>query len=163
MGRGISRIVSGGQTGVDRAALDVAIRLAIDHGGWVPRGRRTEDGRLPTRYLMRETGTARYAERTRMNIEDSDGTLIICRGGLAGGTALTRALALRRGKPLLVVDVALFERKEAAQAIRAFIRENGISILNVAGPRESQCPGIYRAATVILTEAFSQSQSITQK
>jgi hypothetical protein len=88
-----------------------------------------------------------------MNIEDSDGTLIICRGGLAGGTALTRALALRRGKPLLVVDVALFERKEAAQAIRAFIRENGISILNVAGPRESQCPGIYRAATVILTEA----------
>src|SRR5213080_1459301 len=100
----ISKIVSGGQTGVDRAALDVALELGIPCGGWCPIGRRAEDGVIPDRYPLRQAPSANYADRTALNVRDSDGTLILARGPLRGGTALTKTFAERYGRPYLVVD-----------------------------------------------------------
>src|SRR2546429_554237 len=100
----LSKIISGGQTGVDRAALDVALELGLPCGGWCPRGRRAEDGPIDSRYPLRETNALAYPVRTRWNVRDSDGTLILTRGRPDRGTALTRDLAERMGKPLLTVD-----------------------------------------------------------
>ena len=133
------RIVSGGQTGVDRAALDVAIAAGIPHGGWCPRGRRAEDGAIPARYRLREHRSPTYAARTEANVVDSDGTLVLCRGALRGGTARTRALARRHRKPCLVVDL---DAGVDPAAVRAWRARDGVRVLNVAGPRESQRPGI---------------------
>ncbi|MDA0809980.1 MAG: putative molybdenum carrier protein [Planctomycetota bacterium] len=139
----IDRLISGGQTGVDRAALAVALELGIPCGGWCPRGRRAEDGRIPNRFPLKECTSKNYAVRTRMNVEDSDGTLILSRGKLSGGTALTESIARQLGKPWLVIDlVAEFD----AQPVEDWIAENRIRILNVAGPRESQQVGIFDQA-----------------
>ena len=137
------KIVSGGQTGVDRAALDVALALGLPVGGWCPKGRRAEDGVIPDRYPLLETPERNYPARTRRNIEDSDGTLILNRGTLDGGTALTVAYARQIGKPCLVV--ALEEGIEPA-AFRDWLEANSIAVLNVSRPRERQRPGVYAAA-----------------
>ena len=141
------KIVSGGQSGVDRAALDVAMEVGIPCGGWCPRGRVAEDGRIPERYPLRETPSAGYAQRTEWNIRDADATLVLHRGPLCGGTALTVALARRLGKPSLTVDLA-----EAADraAIGSWLDERRVAVLNVAGPRESQAPGICAQAAAVL-------------
>lgn len=144
-------MVSGGQTGVDRAALDVAFALGIPCGGWCPKGRRAEDGPLPERYPLRETPTAAYPERTEWNVRDSDGTLVLTCGPPDGGTVLTLRLAARMEKPALTVDLREAPR---AEAVREWIRSNAIGVLNVAGPRESSSPGIYVAASRLLEEAF---------
>jgi hypothetical protein len=144
-------VVSGGQTGVDRAALDVAIALGIPHGGWCPRGRRAEDGVIPERYALREHDSAEYAARTEANVVDSDATLIVARGEPTGGTALTRELARRHGKRLCVVDLAA---SPDVDAVRAWIEAERITTLNVAGPRESQQAGIGRAAVDFLTRVL---------
>ena len=149
----IARIVSGGQTGVDRAALDFALRWAIDHGGWVPRGRIAEDGPIPAVYRVTETETGKYRERTERNVLDSDGTLIIFEGRMRGGTALTRLFALERGKPCLTVDVGR-DRPDGADAVCSWIRRHHIAVLNVAGPRESQTPGIYAKTFALLERVF---------
>ncbi|MBN2023362.1 MAG: putative molybdenum carrier protein [Pirellulales bacterium] len=133
------RVISGGQTGVDRAALDVAIALGIPRGGWCPRGRLAEDGRIPLHYPLRETATGDYAERTERNVLDADATLILHAGPLRGGTLLTRELAERHGKPCLCVD--LDATPDPADAAR-WLEERAAAVLNVAGPRESQSPGI---------------------
>jgi len=151
----VSRIVSGGQTGVDRAALDFAISRGIEHGGWVPRGRKAEDGPVPPSYNVAETKTRRYAERTRRNVLDSDGTLLIYEGRISGGTALTRLVALHAGKPYMAIDISKTEAAGAAKAIGQWIGRNNISFLNVAGPRESQRPGIYARARALLELLFS--------
>ena len=91
----IRKIISGGQTGVDRAALDAAIKLAIAHGGSIPKGRITEDGPLPDTYNLKETRSSSYAERTAKNVQDADGTLIISRGQLTGGSEYTREMAVK--------------------------------------------------------------------
>jgi hypothetical protein len=137
------KIVSGGQTGVDRAALDVALTLGLAVGGWCPQGRRAEDGVIPERYPLMETPEQDYETRTRRNIEDADGTLIVNQGMLDGGTALTMAHAREIGKPCWVV--ALEEGIDPA-AFRAWLEDNRIATLNVAGPRESKRPGVYEAA-----------------
>ncbi|HUJ70476.1 MAG TPA: putative molybdenum carrier protein [Syntrophorhabdales bacterium] len=154
----VGRIVSGGQTGVDRGALDFAISRGIEHGGWVPKGRKAEVGALPPMYNVRETETRRYAERTRKNVLDSDGTLIVREGGLSGGTALTKLLALRAGKPLLVIDISRTAIDDAVKVIRLWVEENAISVLNVAGPRESQRPGIYERTRALLELVFLDNQ-----
>lgn len=143
------RIVSGGQTGVDRAALDVASALGLECGGWCPAGRRAEDGAIPERYPLRETGSPRYEARTEWNVRDSDGTLILTRGEPSGGTALTADFARRFGRPLHVVDLATGASPAAA---RAWLEAHRIEVLNVAGPRESAAPGIHAAATAFLAE-----------
>jgi hypothetical protein len=139
----LDKIVSGGQTGVDRAALDVGMGLGLPVGGGYPKGRRAEDGIIPDRYPLTETPEPDYETRTRRNIEESDGTLILNRGQLDGGTALTASYARQIGKPCLIV--ALEAGIEPA-AFRDWLAANHIAVLNIAGPRESQRPGVYAAA-----------------
>lgn len=142
----LSKIISGGQTGVDRAALDAAMELGIPCGGWCPRGRRSEDGAIPDNYPLQETGALSYNKRTKLNIHDSDGTLILNRGELDGGTAYTVVLAEKIGKPHLIVDL----EKADPQEVRKWFTEKDIRVLNVAGPREGKRPGIYQQALLFL-------------
>ena len=151
----IRKIVSGGQTGVDRAALDVALALGVPCGGWCPRGRRAEDGVIPARYPLQETGSQDYAKRTSRNVIDSDGTLILAIGALHGGTLLTAQLAEKSGKPCLVVDLAA---PLESGKVHSWIHENQISVLNVAGPRESQHPGIHALVSRFLDEILRQQR-----
>ena len=150
----VERIVSGGQTGVDRAALDVALVMGIDCGGWCPKGRRAEDGPIASRYPLDETESAHYSARTKRNVRDSDATLILCCGPPRGGTLLTQRSAIKRGKPCLLVDL---DEPAAADTIRAWLSAQSIRILNVAGPRESQAPGITLRATRVLHECLTKS------
>ena len=148
----LRKIISGGQTGVDRAALDVAIRLGKPHGGWIPKGRLTEEGPLPSHYQLEEMPTDAYEARTEKNVLESDGTLLISRGSPTGGTDYTRRMALKHGKQLLHIDLALGQRpSDAASLIASWIEMNRIETLNVAGPRASGDPGIYMDAVHILT------------
>jgi hypothetical protein len=155
--RTVDRVVSGGQTGVDRAALDVALEMGIPCGGWCPRGRRAEDRFIPDRYPLQETPSAAYPERTAWNVRDSDGTLIITRGRPQGGTALTVSLARRAGKPVCVVDL---ERGADLPSVRTFVAENRIRVLNVAGPRESEAPGLHDEAAALLREVLSNGNPV---
>lgn len=147
----IGKIVSGGQTGVDRAALDVALDLGVACGGWCPKGRRAADGPISRHYPLTETPWEGYPQRTEWNVRDSDGTLILTRGRLDGGTALTRELAEKMGKPLLLLDLA--EQPDPAE-VSVWAEGHGIGVLNVAGPRERNCPGIYAAAAAFLHRAL---------
>ena len=151
----LKKIISGGQTGVDRAALDVAIRLGIAHGGWIPRGRRTESGPLPPHYQLQEMPTEEYDARTETNVLDSDGTLIISRGSPSGGTDYTRKMALKHGRQLLHIDLALGQRaSDAGSLVATWVEMNRIETLNVAGPRASHDPAIYMDTVNILTHAL---------
>ncbi|WP_447980191.1 putative molybdenum carrier protein [Candidatus Nitrospira bockiana] len=141
------RLVSGGQTGVDRAALDVALDLGLPCGGWCPKGRVAEDGVLADRYPLRETPSPIYPERTEWNVRDSDGTLVLVKGEPSGGTALTLEVARRLAKPSLLIDLS---NPPSPDAVRAWLTAHGIRTLNVAGPRESTCPGIYADAVAFL-------------
>jgi len=145
-------IVTGGQTGADRGALDFAIRCGYTHGGWAPQGRAAEDGTIPLKYQLTELGDGGYRQRTRKNMADSDGTLIVNAGGLEGGTLTTLEFAQQLGKPQCVVQVDAGITAEVIASVLAWLRENAIQTLNVAGTRESQRPGIYHQ-TVALLEA----------
>jgi hypothetical protein len=134
----VIKIISGGQTGVDRGALDAALAAGIPCGGWCPAGRRAEDGPLAAHYPLCETATAHYVERTRQNVIDSDGTLIIYFGALAGGSARTLAFCQELHKPCYTLDAERYTAAQAAPLIQAFIQEHGIMALNVAGPRASK-------------------------
>lgn len=144
------KIISGGQTGADRAALDAAIKMGIPHGGWLPKGRKTEDGPLPQRYALRELESDNYKKRTEKNVIASDGTLIVAYGPLTGGSALTESLTIKHDRPCLVLDLEEISQAQAAEAARKWLRENRISILNVAGPRASGEPRIYKAVKKLL-------------
>ena len=147
------QVVSGGQTGVDRAALDAALELGIPVGGWCPQGRCAEDGPLPGRYLLLETPASSPAQRTEWNVRDSDGTLVLSHGRLFGGTALTVESAASQNRPRLLVN--LREGSEVEAVLEWLIAER-IGTLNVAGPRESSEPGIYDAARPYLHELFAR-------
>ena len=147
----VEKIISGGQTGVDRAALDMALELGIPCGGWCPKGRKSEDGPIPNRYPLRETGSASYPVRTAKNVQDSDGTLVLTMGPPMGGTALTIKLAKGKRKPFLVFDL---NKCRDALLTRTWILTNRIKILNIAGPRESECPGVYHQACEFLRAFF---------
>jgi hypothetical protein len=143
----LEKIVSGGQTGADRAALDVAIALKLATGGWVPHGRRSEDGKIPARYAgLIETDTEAYEHRTALNVRDSDATLIFSFGEPKGGTALALKLVRSSSKPHLAVDLEATEPAEAAARIRSWLETTGVRVLNVAGPRAS---GELRAAAAV--------------
>jgi hypothetical protein len=146
----IRKIVSGGQTGVDRAALDVALDLGLACGGWAPLGRRAEDGRIPAHYPLRETATAAYPQRTRLNVRDADATLILTRGEPAGGTAFTIACARKLDRPCMLVDLDSPDLEQAAAMVREWLGQQRVRVLNVAGPRESSAPGIAEEAASFL-------------
>ena len=149
----IKKIISGGQTGADQAALDVAIKLGISHGGWIPKGRMTENGSLPDKYHLKEMPTKSYAERTEKNILDSDGTLILSHGEITGGSSLTLKLAKEHNKPWLHIDFSQTIEFKAAQIINDWVIRHNIEALNVAGPRASKDPNIYKAAMDVLEAA----------
>lgn len=157
----LRKMVSGGQSGADRGALDAALDAEFPCGGVCPRGRRAEDGAIADRYPLDEHPSPDYPDRTRANIERSDGTVILARGALTGGTALTRDLAVQLGRPLLVIDLATESEPVAAAAISSFVRECGIEVLNVAGPRESGCPGIAAAVRRVMTQVIADARSTT--
>ncbi len=146
------KIVSGGQTGVDRAALDVAAAIGLARGGWCPRGRLAEDGPIALEYPLEETPSSRYSERTRWNVRDSDGTLILTAGPLTGGTALTARVAGQASMPLFVVDL---NTNAGVGPTSAWMEAEGIQTLNVAGPRESGSRGIYERASTFLRELLT--------
>lgn len=138
-----ARIVSGGQTGVDRGALEAAIAFGIEHGGWCPRGRLSEDGSIPSRYILREMDSSDYALRTEQNIIDSDATLILYEGPMRGGTLLTKRIAARLKKPYLAVPLA---PRFDPEPVRRWLHEVRPRVLNVAGPRASSHEGIEERA-----------------
>jgi predicted Rossmann-fold nucleotide-binding protein len=150
-------IVSGGQTGADRAALDFAVENRIRHGGWCPRGRLTEDGPLAARYMLNETPSRKYAQRTEWNVRDSDATVVFSIAAVPqGGTGLTLAMAARMGKPVLHLsrdglsgesDYAI---DAAAEELLAFLEDHSVETLNVAGPRASQEPEIADFVSAVL-------------
>jgi hypothetical protein len=137
------KIISGGQTGVDRAALDVALKHGIDCGGWVPAGRLDEFGRIPDYYPVRELGHGGFSERTLQNIKDSDATVIICGDELRGGTKETVQSCIEQKCPHLLIDAAKISPERAAELIAEFVRGRKISTLNVAGPRQSELANGY--------------------
>jgi hypothetical protein len=141
------RIISGGQTGVDRAALDMAIELGIQHGGWCPVGRRAEDGTIDLRYKLKETASEDYGERTLFNVRDSDGTLILNTGELEGGSRFTADVAGRLDRPALIIDLV---KPPDINTVREWLSRNRIGTLNIAGPRESKRNGIQLQAMAFL-------------
>ena len=152
-------IVSGGQIGADRAALDFAIAHGYTHGGWVPRGREAEDGPIPLKYQLIELIDGGYRQRTRHNVKDSDGTLIVNLGEMDGGTLATHAFAERISKPFLIVQLDVQSTTDAAACVLAWMRRHAIKTLNVAGQRESKRPGIYRLTGDLLQAVEAALQS----
>ncbi len=148
----IERVVSGGQTGVDRGALDAALAAGVDCGGWCPKDRRAEDGTIPAKYPLKEMPSADYRDRTLRNVQDSDGTLILITGKLSAGTALTREFALAAAKPLMLIDL---DRPLSPESVLLWATKQGIRVLNVAGPRESLRPGIQQRAANFLTRMLA--------
>lgn len=144
---GLEKIVSGGQTGVDRAALDAALARGLPAGGWCPAGRKAEDGRIPERYDLTELPTGGYRKRTEWNVRDSDATLILARGVLGGGTLLTVNLARKHNRHLYVLDL---NADPDPETVAHWLRRHRIRVLNIAGPRESGAPGIHDQAVAFL-------------
>ncbi len=138
---------------MDRAALDAALALGIPCGGWCPKGRRAEDGRIPERYPLEEASSSEYPVRTQMNVEDSDGTLVLSSGSPKGGTALTIKLARRLNKPYLLIDLS---QEADPRKVRDWLKNNAIQVLNVAGPREGESPGIHEKASAFLREVLAR-------
>jgi hypothetical protein len=151
----LRRIVSGGQTGADRGGLDAAIALGLEHGGWCPRGRRAEDGVIPERYRLTETGSREYAVRTERNLVDSDATVLFTRGPATGGSALTAALAAEHDRPLLHLDLERLEPGAAVAALRDWLHRHRPAVLNVAGSRASRNPTLAGEVERILVAAVS--------
>lgn len=152
----LRKIISGGQTGADQAALDAAIASGIPHGGWIPKGRRTESGPLDGKYHLKELPTPAYPERTEKNVIDSDGTLIFSHGPLTGGSALTRKMARRHDRPCLHIDLNRITDQAAMEAISSWIKSNRIRVMNVAGPRASEDADIYRKVRHLLIHHISE-------
>lgn len=148
------RIVSGGQTGADIAALDWAIANNVEHGGWCPKGRRSEDGPIPSQYQLKETPQGNYLQRTEWNVRDSDATVIFTlTNDLDGGSKQTARFAEKLHRPLLHFRPGVHEKYLAN-----FLVNNQVTILNVAGKRESSAPGIYQFTHEVLSRALDGRQ-----
>ena len=155
----ILQIISGGQTGVQRAALDAALEQDFPCGGWCPQGRLAEGECIPDRYPLQEMASAHYTARTVQNIRDSDGTLIITQGVPVGRTEVTVLSARKHRKPVLVIDLEAIPNPDAAiEKILTWADQRSIGILNVSGPWESQCPGIYDVALVLMKAVVVRTQ-----
>ena len=136
----LKKIVSGGQTGVDRGALDAALEVQFPCGGWCPRGRKAEDGRIPARYPLAETDSPNYLLRTEQNVVDSDATVIFYFNAMEGGTSKTQQLCQRHNKPYISIDLSALNDAQACIRLQVFLTALDVQILNVAGPRASKHP-----------------------
>jgi hypothetical protein len=154
----LARIISGGQTGVDLAALDAALAVGFPCGGWVPRGRCNEDGPLDPRYPVKEANRRKLAQRTEWNVRDSDATLILSRGPLSGGSALTEKLARRYAKPCLHADLAMLSPEEVTERVARWLDALDGTVLNVAGPRRSNDPEVYGLAYRVIEALLAQAR-----
>ena len=153
----IEKIVSGGQTGADRAALDFAIENGIDYGGFVPRGRLAEDGEIPSRYSqLTEAVTSDPSERTRLNVLSSDCTILLTHGPASTGSKQTEEFAHFLGKPLLHIDLARETVDQAAEKAAEWLDLMECQVLNIAGPRASDDENIYAAAKEFLNVLFAK-------
>ena len=150
----IKKIISGAQSGVDRAALDFALKFNIPHGCWIPKGRIAEDGPLPEKYQLQEMASSSYPKRTEQNVIDSDGTLIFSRGKPTGGTEYAQKIVLKHKKQMVHIDLKLKTSYDTAYEILSSIEFHHIKILNVAGPRASKDPAIYNDVFKILDMAY---------
>jgi hypothetical protein len=150
----ITKIISGGQTGTERAALDVAIKVSIAHGGWAPAGRKTEEGELPEKYKLKEMPTSNHSKLKERNILDSDGTLIISSGDLADDLLLIKETAEKKQRPWFYIDIDIVHAFRAAAIASEWVAENEIETLNIAGPAASENPGIYRHTMKILESMY---------
>ena len=146
----LKKIISGGQSGADIAGIDAAIANGIPYGGWLPKGRRTEDGSLDCRYQLQEMKTQGYPKRTEQNVKDSDGTVIFVQGKLTGGSDLTRKYAIKHNKPWLHINSTLFSAQEAVAMLEDWVKKEGVSVLNVAGRCASKDPQIYDITFAII-------------
>lgn len=141
---GVRRVVSGGQSGADRAALDFALENNFETGGWIPKNRLAEDGKIPEKYPnLRETETENPGERTESNVRDSDATLILSHGDLNGGSKLTFELAEKYRKPCLHIDFLKINMQTAMEKTRTWLDSNDVKVLNAAGARASEDERIY--------------------
>ena len=139
----LKKIISGGQTGVDRGALDAALKHGIDCGGWCPEGREAEDGVIPEKYPLVEVPGGSYKHRTLQNIMGSDGTVIIYFGDLEGGTEETTFYCMKKGMPYKLIDLKEVDLERAKKLVAEFIEAREIETLNVAGPRASRVEKAY--------------------
>ena len=157
------KIISGGQTGVDRAALDVALKYGVECGGWCSTGCLDEFGRIPDQYPVQELEAGGFTERTLRNVKDSDGTIIIYPGKLGGGTEQTVRFCIDRQRPHHLIDASKVSAEDAAKLIADFVRKHKIDILNVAGPRQSEWPQgsdyAYRALDIFAASLTSMNHS----
>jgi len=157
------KIISGGQTGVDRAALDVALKHGIPCGGWCPAGRLDEFGRIPDRYPVKELEHSGFTDRTLQNVKDSNGNVIIYFRDLRGGTAETVRFCGEQQRPYKLIDAGDIRPEPAADLIASFVRDEKIITLNVAGPRQSEWPGGYDYAFRVLDIFLMSNDSSTSK
>jgi hypothetical protein len=158
----VKKIISGGQVGADQAALDVAIKLDIPHGGWIQKGRKTQSGNLPDKYQLKEMSTASYKERIEQNVIDADGTLIISHGKPTGGSDYSRKMALKHKRQFLHVDLVQMNTLKAAKLINSWIALRHIKILHVTGSRASEDSNIYKATMDVLESAYYLNQVETK-
>ena len=152
----LKKIIAGGQTGADQAGLDAAIKYNIPHGGAIPKGRMTEDGVLPEKYNLEEMATKSYPKRTEKNVVASDGTVIFTHGKLTGGSLLTRKKAIEHGKPVIHLDLLTVDIEQAGAALRQFIIDYNVGVLNIAGSRASKDERIYGTAFEILEDVLQK-------
>ena len=153
----LRKVISGGQTGVDRGALDAAVAAKFACGGWCPNGRRAENGQIPDHYPLQETKTAHYLDRTQRNVEDSDGTLIIASGPISNGTLTTARIAKHIKKPCLVLHPNQQNTESMLETTNSWLKCHSIQTLNVAGPRASQDPKIQAVAELFITRLINKT------
>jgi hypothetical protein len=154
----LTQIISGGQTGADRAGLEVALLHSFPHGGWCPKGRKAEDGPIEAKYDLTETPSANYLQRTEWNVRDTDGTIVFTiTKEITGGSMRTVEFARKHNKPYLHVSLA--DSKPPESKVTEFIKQHGIKLLNIAGSRESKEPGINEWVHQILNCALFSTES----
>ncbi len=150
----IEKVISGGQTGVDRAALDAALALGIACGGWCAAGRQADDGPIPDRYPLQETADMDHTVRTEHNVRDSDGTLMLYRGSLQGGTAYAVLMAGHLKRPVLALNL---DQPTDPDSVTAWVAQHDIRVLHIGGQRESSNPGIYTAARTLIDAILARA------